>query len=81
MLNVYIWGYFDLRKYVAVMSLYLRDWGITGWYQNLGSHISAQLVSKLMIKKLQLERMSHGYKINYKYKVIYSLLDRPSLDS
>ena len=32
-------GTFDLRIYVIIISPYLRDQSITGWYQSPGSHI------------------------------------------
>ena len=38
-LSVRTQGIFALRMYIAIASPYMRDQGITEWYQSLGSHL------------------------------------------
>ena len=64
-----------LCMYVTVTSLYTWDWGVTGWYQSLGSHIfsttSRQINVILIYNWSAWVLTKHS---NYKYDVIFSFL-------
>ena len=73
-------GTYDLRIYVAVMSPFPRDRGVTGWYQSLGSHTYStikQQINGILICNCYawVSVIQSNYNVqSYLYKVIYSFL-------